>query len=169
MQWPALSFNGDWWGTQMRYCSPFIKLTLHIRKLNEFRGDSISVNYTMSWYFKPGGGLIALTLCPDCPYPAGLGCCVGIIWSRKQCGSGFCYYIFAHTLQASVSQGISWDYGGWTSDTVGGDCRHTVRLSALIYCTLRHLTDWSNGAKSLDFVDAIMRSEKCFRFIIRLQ
>ena len=57
MQWPALSFNGDWWRTQMRYCSPFIKLTLHIRKLNEFRGDSISVNYTMSWYFKRGGGV----------------------------------------------------------------------------------------------------------------
>lgn len=38
----------------MHYCSPFIKLTWHIRKLNEFPGDFISGNYRMSWDIKGG-------------------------------------------------------------------------------------------------------------------
>lgn len=38
----------------MHYCSSFIKLTLHISKLNEFLGDSISANYRMSWDLKRG-------------------------------------------------------------------------------------------------------------------
>lgn len=36
----------------MHYCSQFIKLTLHIRKLNEFLGDPISGNYRMSRHLK---------------------------------------------------------------------------------------------------------------------
>lgn len=42
----------------MHYCLPFIKLTLHIRKLNEFPGDSISGNYSMSRDLKGGQFLV---------------------------------------------------------------------------------------------------------------
>lgn len=38
----------------MLYCSPFIKFTLYIRNLNDFPGDSITVNYRMSEDLKGG-------------------------------------------------------------------------------------------------------------------
>lgn len=50
----------------MHYYSPFIKLTLHIRKLNEFLGDSIRGNYRMSWDLKWGKIFNGLTFYPDC-------------------------------------------------------------------------------------------------------
>lgn len=52
-------FNGDGWRAQRRYCSQFIKLTLHVSKLNEFSGDSINANYKTWTDTKMGCGVIA--------------------------------------------------------------------------------------------------------------